>query len=101
MLSREAAAGHQLRNALTNVLGGGKRSVDVDLARLRIAAGDRLLLCSDGLTGTMNDEEIAGILGQSASAEESCRSLVDLALERGAPDNVTVIVARYALSGNP
>ncbi|HZN04092.1 MAG TPA: protein phosphatase 2C domain-containing protein [Candidatus Polarisedimenticolia bacterium] len=98
MLSPEAAAAHQLRNALTNVLGGGKRSVDVDLQRLRVAAGDRLLLCSDGLTGTMKDEEIADLLGRSASAEDSCRRLVDLALERGAPDNVTVIVARYELS---
>ncbi|HKB07930.1 MAG TPA: protein phosphatase 2C domain-containing protein [Candidatus Polarisedimenticolia bacterium] len=97
-LSREAAAGHELRGALTNILGGGDRSVEVELHRLRIAAGDRLLLCSDGLTGTMNDEEIAGILGRSASAEESCRRLVDQALERGAPDNVTAIVARYELS---
>jgi PPM family protein phosphatase len=97
MLSREAAAEHQLRNALTNVLGGGKRSVEVELQRLHVAAGDRLLLCSDGLTGTMKDEEIAGVLAQSPSAAESCRRLVDLALERGAPDNVTVIVARYEL----
>ena len=101
MLSREAAAGHQLRNALTNVLGGGKRSVDVELERLRIAPGDRLLLCSDGLTATMKDEEIAGILGGTGAAAESCRRLIDLALERGAPDNVTVIVARYELSDNP
>jgi protein phosphatase len=101
MLSIEAAAGHQLRHALTNVLGGGKRSVDVDPQWLRITAGDRLLLCSDGLTGTMNDEEIAGILGRSASAAESSRRLVDLALERGAPDNVTVIVARYEPSECP
>jgi protein phosphatase len=98
MLSREQAAGHQLRNALTNVLGGGNRSVDVELERLRIAAGDQLLLCSDGLTGTTSDEEIAGILGQSSSAADSCRRLIDLALERGAPDNVTVVVARYELS---
>jgi protein phosphatase len=95
MLSREAAAGHQLRNALTNVLGGGKRSVDVELERLRVAAGDRLLLCSDGLTATMKDDEIASILARPSSAAECCRHLVDLALERGAPDNVTVIVARY------
>ena len=97
MMSREAAAGHQLRGALTNVLGGNQRSVDVELERLRIASGDRLLLCSDGLTGTMTDEEIAGILARSTSAAESCGRLVDLALERGAPDNVTVIVARYEI----
>jgi PPM family protein phosphatase len=96
MLSTEAAAGHQLRHALTNVLGGGKRSVDVELQQLRIAPGDRLLLCSDGLTGTMKDEEIAAVLGQPGSAAGSCRRLVDLALERGAPDNVTVIVAHYS-----
>ena len=89
------AAAHQLRNALTNVLGGGTRSVDVELNRLQIAAGDRLLLCSDGLTGTMTDEEIAGLLGRPASAADTCRGLVDLALERGAPDNVTVVVAVY------
>jgi protein phosphatase len=101
MLTTEAAAGHQLRHALTNVLGGGKRSVDVELQQLRFAPGDRLLLCSDGLTGTMKDEEIAGILGQRGSAADSCRRLVDLALERGAPDNVTVIVARYEASQTP
>ena len=101
MLSREAAAGHQLRNALTNVLGGGKRSVEVEVEWLRVAAGDQLLLCSDGLTGTMKDEEIAGILGRSASARESCRRLVDLALERGAPDNVTAIVAHYEIGTIP
>jgi protein phosphatase len=95
MLTREAAAHHQLRNALTNVLGGANRSVDVELDRLHAAPGDRLLLCSDGLTGTMKDEEIAAILERTPSASEACRRLVDLALERGAPDNVTVIVARY------
>ena len=98
MLTREAAASHQLRNALTNALGGGRRSVEVEVQQLRVAPGDTLLLCSDGLTGTMKDTEIAEILGRSASAAESCRRLVDLALERGAPDNVTVIVARYELS---
>jgi len=101
MLSREEAAGHGLRNVLTNVLGGGRRSVDVEVHRLRLAPGDRLLLCSDGLTGTVKDDEIAGILDRAASSEESCRRLVDLALERGAPDNVTAVVARYELSGNP
>lgn len=98
MMTPEAAAGHRLRNALTNVLGGRERSVDVELRRLRVAPGDRLLLCSDGLTGTMTDDEITGILGGAAPASDTCRRLVDLALERGAPDNVTVIVARFELS---
>jgi protein phosphatase len=98
MLSREEAAGHELRNVLTNVLGGAHRSVEVEFHRLRLAGGDRLLLCSDGLTGVVKDEEIAAILRATASAQESCRRLVDRALALGAPDNVTVIVARYELS---
>ena len=101
MLSREEAAGHELRNVLTNVLGGAHRSVEVEFQRLRLAAGDRLLLCSDGLTGPVKDEEIAAVLGASVSASECSRRLVDRALALGAPDNVTVIVARYELSGSP
>ena len=95
MLSREEAAGHALRNVLTNVLGGAHRSVAVEFRRERLASGDRILLCTDGLTGTANDREIARVVTDSASSEQGCRRLVDLALERGAPDNVTAIVARY------
>jgi protein phosphatase len=101
ILSAQDAATHGLRHVLTNILGGARRSVEVELHRLRLAGGDRLLLCSDGLTGTAQDDEIAAILGQADSAETSCRRLIDLALERGAPDNVTVVVARYDLSGTP
>jgi protein phosphatase len=97
MLTPDEAAHHRLRNVLTNVLGGADRSVEVELHRLRLAGGDRLLLCSDGLTGAVKDEEIAGILAGSATASEACRRLVDRALERGGPDNVTAIVARYDL----
>ena len=97
MLTREEAAGHRLRNVLTNVLGGETRSVDVERHQLRLESGDELLLCSDGLTGVVTDEEIAGILAGSASASEACRRLVDCALERDAPDNVTALVARYQL----
>jgi PPM family protein phosphatase len=101
ILSAQDAATHGLRHVLTNILGGGRRSVEVELHRLRLAGGDRLLLCSDGLTSTAQDDEIAGILGQSESTETSCRRLIDLALERGAPDNVTVVVARYELFPTP
>jgi len=43
----------------------------------------------------VKDDEIASILAASASAEAACRTLIDLSLERGAPDNVTVVVSRY------
>jgi serine/threonine protein phosphatase PrpC len=95
VLTREEAATHRLRNVLTNVVGGGAPLTDVDVHRVRLAVGDTLLLCSDGLHGVAKDEEIASILAEPTSAEAACRSLVDLALQRGAPDNVTAVVTRY------
>jgi protein phosphatase len=96
MMTREEAATHRLRNVLTNVLGGGVPLTDVDVHRVGLTAGDIMLLCSDGLYDVVKDDEIASILCASNSAEAACRSLIDLALERGAPDNVTVVVSRYA-----
>jgi protein phosphatase len=95
MMTREEAATHRMRNVLTNVLGGGMPLTDVDVHRVRLAASDTVLLCSDGLYDVVKDDEIASILTGAASAESGCRSLVDAALERGAPDNVTAVVSRY------
>ena len=98
MMTREEAATHRLRNVLTNVLGGGVPLTDVDVHRVLLAGGDTLLLCSDGLYDVVKDDEIASILAGTSSASAACRSLIDLALERGAPDNVTAVVSRYALA---
>ena len=95
MLTREEAATHRLRNVLTNVLGGGVPLTDVDLHRIALAGGDVVLLCSDGLYDVVKDDEIASILSGTPSAQAACRSLIDLALLRGAPDNVTAVVSRY------
>jgi protein phosphatase len=95
MMTREEAATHRLRNVLTNVLGGGVPLTDVDLQRVALAPGDAVLLCSDGLYDVVRDDEIARVLTAAPSAREACRALVDLALARGAPDNVTAVVSRY------
>lgn len=95
VMTREEAATHKLRNVLTNVLGGGVPLTDVDLHRIRLAPGDAILLCSDGLYDVVKDEEIASILSTVRSSQTACRALIDLALERQAPDNVTVVVSRY------
>ena len=95
VLTREQAATHKLRNVLTNALGGGTPLTDVEVHRVRLAAGDTVLLCSDGLYDAMKDEEIAAILAGAGSADAACHALIDLALERGAPDNVTAVVSRY------
>jgi protein phosphatase len=69
--------------------------VKVETYRLRLADGDRLLLCSDGLTDMLRAEEIRGVLAHYPDPQEACAALVDLALDHGGKDNVTVLVARY------
>jgi protein phosphatase len=95
-ISQEEVETHPKRHFLLSVVGGGLESVGSDLHHIPLELGDALVLCTDGLTGVVRDEEIAGILGSAPSCDEACESLVGLALERGAPDNVTVIVARYS-----
>jgi protein phosphatase len=99
MITREEAATHRLRHVLTNAIGGKEKAIDVDVHRLGLADGDRLLLCTDGLTEVVDDDEVADLLGRGKAPEVVCRSLVDLALERGGPDNVTVVTARFKTSG--
>jgi protein phosphatase len=95
MMTREEAATHRLRNVLTNVLGGGVPLLDVDVHRIGLSDGDTVMLCSDGLYDVVKDDEIAVILDRATSSQDACRALIDLALERNAPDNVTVAVSKY------
>ena len=84
------------RHVLTNALGGSTEHVDVDVDLVRLEHGDRVLLCSDGLSDLVDDETISGTLAGSASSNDACAKLVQLALDRGGRDNVTVIVAAYS-----
>lgn len=81
-----------LRNMLASALGGSEARPMT--ASTDVQWGDVLLICSDGLTKHVEETELAAELGGTASAEGSCRRLVDLALERGGTDNVTVVIAR-------
>jgi len=98
VLAPEDAKTHPRRNVVTNVIGGPREGVHAEIHKLTVADGDVLLLCSDGLTEPVTDEEIAETLALHPEPEDACRSLVERALERGGPDNVTVIVARYGLA---
>jgi serine/threonine protein phosphatase PrpC len=84
---------------LTNCLGDTDREVRVEFHHVRLADGDRLLLCTDGLTDMLPDEEIAGILERPAHPQETAHALVERALDRGGRDNVTVVLAQYELKG--
>jgi protein phosphatase len=87
-----------MRHVLTNVLGGPTNTVDVEFHHQRLADGDYVLLCTDGLTDVVADDEIARLLDGRPAPPEACGVLVDLALQRRAKDNVTVILARYQIS---
>ena len=81
------------KNVITRSLGPNPK-VQVDLeGPLPVAPGDTFLMCSDGLSGPVKDEELGMILGSMPPAE-AVRALVDLANLRGGPDNITVIIAK-------
>jgi protein phosphatase len=92
LLAAEEVRTHRLRHVLTNVL-GCKAGVRGEIVKLRLADGDRLLLCTDGLTEMVPDGQIAELLVQCPDPREACGALVDRALSQGGTDNVTVIVA--------
>jgi PPM family protein phosphatase len=72
---------------------GHQKAVKVALAKLQLRSRDCLLLCSDGLTRTVSDEEIRDVILKSPRLDAACEALVNLANERGGEDNITVITA--------
>jgi protein phosphatase len=94
-LRPEEAAEHRLRHVITNVVGGTEAGVYVEAHALDVHGGDRLLLCSDGLTEMVTDEAIATILGAEADPEAACTKLVAQANEAGGRDNITVLIVRF------
>ncbi len=90
-LTPRQARVHPRRNVILRALGMGGR-LAVDLEELELAEGDRVLLCSDGLTAELEDEELEEFLADIADAEECCLRLVSEANARGGEDNVTVVL---------
>jgi protein phosphatase len=91
---------HSFRHLLTSCLGGDSKSAHPDLDYLRLSAGDVLLLATDGLSDMLSDEAISQRLGQESDLKVVCQRLVDDALEQGAPDNVSVVIARFSEAGD-
>ena len=90
-MTEAEAAVHPQRHILTRAL-GVSAEVDADMWELELQTGDRVLLCSDGLTNEVGIDEIAGILGEVADPGEAARRLVDAANGHGGADNITVVV---------
>ncbi|MEJ2211951.1 MAG: Stp1/IreP family PP2C-type Ser/Thr phosphatase [Anaerolineae bacterium] len=90
LLSPEEARHHPQRNVVTRAL-GSRPEVDVDLFEGEIAEGDSLLLCTDGVTGHLEDHELAALV-QGSPPEEAARQIVAQANERGGKDNMGLII---------
>lgn len=92
-LSEEQARVHPLKNVVTRALGGDSE-VQIDVREFQVEPGDLYLLCSDGLTTMLSDQEILERLRGNPGLEEACQRLVRDANARGGYDNVSVVLLR-------
>ncbi len=90
-LSAEQARSHPLKSVVTRAV-GGDHQVEVDRQELAVEDSDIFLICSDGLTTMLTDQEIHRLMMASDSLEDRCQNLVDLANDKGGVDNITVIL---------
>ena len=88
-------ASRSMRHVLTAAVGSLGEQVDPQVQRFQLRGGDKLLLCTDGLTEMVDDETIAEVLLEAKSAQGACQDLVDLALAGGGTDNVTAVLAHF------
>lgn len=95
IITREEARTWPRRNVITRAV-GVHDDPELELDHGILEPGDAFLLCSDGLTGHVADDEILRLVEREPGAQAACDALIALTLERGATDNVTVVVVRYA-----
>jgi serine/threonine protein phosphatase PrpC len=99
-LTEEEAAISERRNIILQALGPDP-TVKVDLTRQELRRGDVLVMCSDGLSGLVKSDDMLGIVTGATDLVAACKELIDLANQRGGPDNITCIVARFGGDGLP
>ena len=92
-LTREQARTHPHKNLITRAL-GAEPMLMADCFRQPLAEGDYLLLCSDGLSNVVNEQEMLYEVIHGGKDCQCCQRLLDIALSRGAPDNVTVVLVK-------
>jgi protein phosphatase len=95
LLERDAARQHPWRSLITRAISSSEEEVEPEIRYMTLSRGDRLLICTDGLSSVLTDDQIAAAFGQQLDArveEAICESLVHMTNLAGGPDNVTVIV---------
>ena len=94
IITEDEARNHRWRNVITRAL-GNRSELEVDIKSIDSAPGDIFMLCSDGLTGMLRDEEIEEILNQHENDDQAaCNALIEAANEAGGQDNISVVLVR-------
>lgn len=93
-ITEDEAERHPQKNIITRAL-GIEDTVEVDIETAVINAGDIVILCSDGLSNMLHDEEMQQIVLESQDMESAARNLIDEANKRGGYDNITVVLAKH------
>jgi serine/threonine protein phosphatase PrpC len=95
LLRPEDAGHHHLRHVIINAVGGNQHGIRVEVHHADLDPGDTLLLCTDGLTEEVSDDDITAILAAEPDPCRACQRLVGRANECGGSDNITALVARF------
>ena len=96
ILTPSEARVHPFRNVITQALGNGG-DLEIEIQELDLEKSERLLLCSDGLSGMIGDKEIWDIAGRTNDFQHAVESLINTAREHGGDDNITVILVGWEL----
>ena len=99
LISRKEADESSVKNMITRAL-GHYDEVNVDLARIRLRQNDKIILCTDGLSGMLKDERILALINQQRSVKNMCGTLIDAANDAGGKDNIAVILAHFTEPGS-
>lgn len=99
-ITEEEAETHSYRNVILQAL-GAHDSVNVEVSHLALCQLDTLVLCSDGLSGKIHQDEILSIVQDASDFKTACQQSIDLANERGGEDNITVVIVQFSGSALP
>jgi len=94
ILTPSEARVHPFRNVITQALGNGGE-LEVEVQEIALSESERLLLCSDGLSGMIGDKQIWDIVEHSDSVQSAVESLISVAREHGGEDNITAVLVGW------
>jgi len=97
-ITEEEAETHSYRNVILQAL-GAHNNVNVEVSSLPLCQLDTLVICSDGLSGKIHNEEIEEVINEANDFKSACQTLIDIANERGGEDNITVVIAQFSGTG--